>query len=90
MFDLTNCSISDVIALQQKHGSICGSIQIAQVAAAALSLSAVACQSATETRTTGVPLPPPPKATSKTTAPDPMILGEICVPAPTKPTKKSE
>jgi hypothetical protein len=88
VFDLTNCSISEVIALQEKHGSICGSIKIAQVAAAALSLSAAACQNTTETRTTGGPLPP--EALSKTMAPNQMILGEVCVPAQTKPTKKSE
>jgi len=53
--DLTNCSIDDVIALQRKHGPICGSIRMAQATAVALSLSAAACQ---DTRTTGRPLPP--------------------------------
>lgn len=43
VFDLTNCSIDEVIALQKKHGPICGSIKV--VAAVALSLSAAACQS---------------------------------------------
>ena len=45
VFDLTNCSIDEVIALQRKHGPICGSIKVAQVAAVAVSLSAAACQS---------------------------------------------
>src|SRR6478735_9578743 len=40
VFDLTNCSIDEVIALQRKHGPICGSIK---VAVAAISLSAAAC-----------------------------------------------
>lgn len=41
VFDLTNCSIDEVIALQRKHGAICGSITIAAVA---ISLSTAACQ----------------------------------------------
>ena len=53
VFDLTNCTIDEVIALQRKHGPICGSIQVARLAAVAVSLSAAACQ---ETRTTGVPI----------------------------------
>jgi hypothetical protein len=44
VFDLTNCSIDEVIALQRKHGSICGSIRVARVAAVSISLSAAACQ----------------------------------------------
>ncbi|OYV04632.1 MAG: hypothetical protein CFE26_15845 [Verrucomicrobiales bacterium VVV1] len=45
VFDLTDCSLEEVDALQKKHGQICGSIRVAQVAAvAALSLSAAACQ----------------------------------------------
>jgi hypothetical protein len=45
VFDLTDCSLEEVDALQKKHGVICGSIRVAQVAAvAALSLSAAACQ----------------------------------------------
>jgi len=40
VFDLSNCSIDEVIALQRRHGSICGSIK---VAVAAVSLSAAAC-----------------------------------------------
>jgi len=41
VFDLTNCSIDEVIALQRKHGPICGSIKLAAIA---LSLSTAACQ----------------------------------------------
>ena len=50
VYDLTNCSIDEVIALQRKHGPICGSIK---VAVAAISLSAAAC------RMMGPPNPPP-------------------------------
>ena len=45
VFDLTDCSVEEVVALQKKHGPICGSIRTAQAAAVvALSLSAAACQ----------------------------------------------
>ncbi len=44
VFDLTNCSVDEVIALQRKHGPICGSIRVMQTAAVAISLSAAACQ----------------------------------------------
>ena len=53
VFDLTNCSIDEVIALQRKHGPICGSIKVAQVAAVAISLSAAACQNVATDRTMG-------------------------------------
>lgn len=43
VFDLTDCSIDEVIALQRKHGKICGLIRIMPLAAAAVSLSAAAC-----------------------------------------------
>lgn len=70
VFDLTNCSLDEVRALQEKHGSICGTVRLAQAAAVALSLSAAACHDTG--RTTGTPLPAPPKAAgsepSKTTA----------------------
>ena len=50
VFDLTKCSIDEVIALQKKHGPICGSIRVAQVvAAAAISLSAAACHTGSGT-----------------------------------------
>lgn len=60
VFDLTNCSVDEVIALQRKHGSICGSIRVARAAAVAVSLSAAACNDGSTSRTTGTPLPPPP------------------------------
>ncbi len=45
VFDLTDCSLEEVAALQKKHGPLCGSIRVAQTAAVvALSLSAAACQ----------------------------------------------
>lgn len=50
VFDLTNCSIDEVIALQRKHGSICGSITVMRIAAVSASLSAAACSM-------GVPYP---------------------------------
>lgn len=55
VFDLTNCSTDEVRALQEKHGSICVSIRLAQAAVVALSLSTAACHKAV--RTTGVPFP---------------------------------
>ena len=48
VFDLTDCSIDEVIALQLKHGTICGSIRVAHLAAIALSLSAAACSTKSE------------------------------------------
>jgi hypothetical protein len=75
VFDLTNCSIDEVIALQQKHGAICGSIRLAQAAAVALSLSAAACQEAQPGRTTGKPVTSG-YGDSKT----PVRLGMICPP----------
>ncbi len=48
VFDLSNCSIDEVIALQRKHGSICGSIRVAAVA---VSLATAACQTSTTDRT---------------------------------------
>jgi hypothetical protein len=57
VFDLTNCSIDEVIALQRKNGPICGSIRVAKIAAVAVSLSAAACQNGTSERTTGM-VPP--------------------------------
>ncbi len=57
VFDLTNCSIDEVIALQRKHGPICGSIRVAQAAVIAVSLSAAACQNGSPERSTGI-VPP--------------------------------
>ena len=45
VFDLTDCSIDEVKALQRKHGRICGSIRIMPLAATAVALSAAACSS---------------------------------------------
>ena len=94
VFDLTNCSVDEVRALQDKHGSICGSIRVAQVAAVALSLSAAACNEVTPT--TGTPRPIAPQRNNAQSASDtdgekyqptnppksgaPMLLGEICPP----------
>lgn len=55
VFDLSNCSIDEVIALQRKHGAICGSIK---VAVAAVSFATAACQSSDPARMTGTPLAP--------------------------------
>lgn len=43
VFDLTDCSLEEVIALQQKHGKICGLIRMMPLAATAVTLSAAAC-----------------------------------------------
>lgn len=50
VFDLTNCSLDEVRALEQKHGPLCGSIRMAQVATVAISLAAAACQEKQENR----------------------------------------
>ncbi len=42
VFDLTNCSLDEVRTLQKRHGSLCGFIQAAAVAA---TLSSAACAS---------------------------------------------
>jgi hypothetical protein len=56
VLDLTGCSIDEVIALQRKHGAICGSIR---VAVAAVSLTAAACHSSGHGgRLSGTPLAP--------------------------------
>ena len=94
VFDLTNCSTDEVRAMQDKHGSICGSIRVAQAAVVALSLSAAACQKAEPTTGTPRIITPPSNNTqsatdtegekNQTTIPPkpsaPMILGEICPP----------
>jgi hypothetical protein len=80
VFDLTNCSFDEVLALQGKHGSICGSIRVAAVA---ISLSAAACQNGTSSRTTGM-VPPRTATSSISEKPeengDSVILGKICPP----------
>jgi hypothetical protein len=73
VFDLTNCSVDEVISLQKKHGPICGSISAAVVA---ISLSAAACQTPETKRTTGVPALPAQAARTRM----PVVLGEICPP----------
>lgn len=62
VFDLSNCSIDEISALQRRHGSICGSIRVVRATAVAVSLSAAACQSGEQIRTTGTPLAPGHKA----------------------------
>ena len=83
VFDLTNCSIDEVIALQRKHGPICGSIRMAQVAAVAVSLSAAACQDGTSSRTTGM-LPP---RSEKDSMPSDAVMGYIQAPDQLEKTK---
>lgn len=57
VFDLSNCSVDEVIALQKAHGSICGSIRVVRAAAVAVSISAAACQNVDQMRTNGTPIP---------------------------------
>ncbi len=73
VFDLSNCSIDEVIALQRKHGSICGSIRVATVA---VSLATAACQPAATQRTTGMVAAPHQKIPND----DIMMPGVICPP----------
>lgn len=75
VFDLTNCSVDEVIALQRKHGAICGSVKVA-VAAASLALAA--CQPDKPVRTTGTPLAPGQLQKKE----QPVILGGIRLPDP--------
>ena len=75
VFDLTNCSIDEVIALQKKHGPICGSIRVARAAAVAISLSAAACQNTQPARTTGTPVAHPAGDDSSM-----RLGGAICMP----------
>lgn len=70
VFDLTNCSLEEVAALQRKHGPICGSIRLAVVAT---SLAAAACQDTATVRTTGTPMP-------VKTEPHDMVVGKVCLP----------
>jgi hypothetical protein len=88
VFDLTNCSLDEVRALQQKHGSICGSIRVMGAAAVAISLSTAACQKENRkpdsVRTTGEIASP----SQVVTPPEPVLMEKICVPAPVEPEKK--
>ena len=77
VFDLTNCSLDEVRALQQKHGSICGSIRVMGAAAVAISLSTAACQKENQkpdsVRTVGeIPSP-----SQVVLPPEPVIMGKI-------------
>ncbi len=60
VYDLSNCTVDEVIALQKQYGAICGSIRVVRAAAVAVSLSAAACENQLSTRTTGAPVPPSP------------------------------
>lgn len=44
VFDLTHCSLDEVRALEEKHGPLCGSIRMAQVATVAIALASAACE----------------------------------------------
>lgn len=73
VFDLTNCTIDEVIALQRKHGPICGSIKVIQTATIAISLSAAACQNVSSPRIVDKPV-------DRQGPPFDMIAGGICPP----------
>lgn len=80
VFDLTNCSMDEIRALEKKHGPICGSIRVAQAATVAISLAAAACQ---EQRAPGKISPPPAEQQAEITEskkPTPPLLGKIRVP----------
>jgi hypothetical protein len=79
VFDLTNCSIEEVRVLQQKHGSICGSIRLMSVAAvAAVSFSTAACKK--EQVVKGKLDPPPAKPERQSEGEVPILMGEIAPP----------
>lgn len=81
VYDLTNCSIDEVIALQKKNGPICGSISVAVVA---LSLATAACESPKSIQTTEE------RPSQQLTVPieEPRIRGEICSPEELEKMKK--
>jgi hypothetical protein len=90
VFDLTNCSLDEVRELQQKHGSICGSIRVMGAAAVAISLSTAACQKENRkpdsVRTTGE-LPSP----SQVAMPqEPRVMGDVCILPPLVEPEKKE
>lgn len=76
VFDLSDCSIDEVIALQRKHGAICGSIKVATVA---VSLAAAACGNAPDG-----PLTSGDQAISRRQS----IAGVICPPEMLEKTKQ--
>jgi hypothetical protein len=91
VIDLTNCSLDEVRALQQKHGSICGSVRVAQVAVVALSLSAAACKEKKPDMVGKIAAPP--SAPSQVEHPPaqggaPVIKGEVYIPPPPTPPKE--
>jgi hypothetical protein len=85
VFDMTNCSIEDLLALQQKHGSICGSIRLMGAAAVAASLTMAACKDESSSPNAGkredppkeqvasVPVEPPKQAEPPQQQPVPVI-----------------
>lgn len=97
VFDLTNCSTDEIHALQTKHGSICGSIRVAQAAVVAFSLSAAACQKAVPTTGTPRLIAPPINNAQSATATEgkkrsdnkpeneARLLGEVCPPSTETP-----
>lgn len=88
VFDLTNCSLDEVRALQQKHGSICGSIRVMSAAAVAISLSTAACQKENQkpdsVRIVGLMQSP----SQLVLPPEQRLMGDVCVPPPVEPQKK--
>ena len=88
VFDLTDCSLDEVRALQQKQGSICGSVRVMGAAAVAISLSTAACQKENRKpdslRTTGE-LPYPIQVAMP---PEPRLMGDVCLPPPVETEKK--
>ncbi len=80
VFDLTHCSLDEVRALEQKHGPLCGSIRMAQVATVAISLAAAACQEKPISVGVGeIAVPPSHHKNTESTPPQP-TAGSICLP----------
>lgn len=101
VYDLSNRTVDEVIALQKQHGSICGSIRVVRAAAVAVSLSAAACQSGDMSRTGGKIAPPSPSHKADHPPFDVVAGGiapiptqqEVVVPgkiAPIRPKKETE
>ena len=89
VFDLTNCSLDEVRALQQKHGSICGSIRVMGAAAVAISLSTAACQKENQKPDSGQTTGEVISSSQVVMPPEQRLMGDVCVPPPV-PTEKKE
>lgn len=91
VFDLTNCSVEEVRALEQKHGPLCGSIRMAQVATVAIALASAACdKKPNSTPTVGLIVAPPSQHEESAKTPPQPTAGSISLPPVRQDGKASE